>query len=525
MPDIKTLEDHSRLVQALRNPDVYPHPVTDIQIIETHISTVLLTGHFAYKVKKPVDFGFIDFSSAERRRHFCEEELRLNRRLAPNLYLDVIGIGGSISKPKLSVPQPWEHMVKMRQFDQRGLLSTLAREKRLEARHVDSIASQIARFHIAATKADPAEPWGDPDRILQPVLANFAQIRPRLGNADDISRMTRLATWSDAEWKRLTPQFIARKKAGFVRECHGDLHLGNITVIEGKVTIFDGIEFNPNLVWIDVMSEVAFFTMDLRERGMHYLAQRFLNNYLLKTGDYAGLCMLRFYLVYRAMVRAKVTLIRQEQISTGSGREAALKEYQQYILLAAYFTRPQPAALVITFGPSGTGKSRFAQVFAERLGLIQVSSDIERKRLFDVPLNDRGGAERGMYTEEAHQRTYARLAEISSELIRVGQRPIIDATYLNAANRARFQALAKELGARFVILSCEAPADILRERVSARTEANNDPSDAGLEVLEAQLASMEKLSPDELAHTIRIDTTSPLNQATIDVLRARLESD
>lgn len=525
MPDIKTLEDHNRLVHALRNPDVYPHPVTDIKIVETHISTVLLTGHYAYKVKKPVNFGFLDFSTNDRRRQFCEEELRLNRRLAPNLYLDVIGIGGTISKPKLGAPRPWEYMVKMRQFDQAGLLSTLAQEKRLEVRHVDAIAEQIARFHAGAKGATENEPWGDPDLILRPVLANFAQIRPRLANAEDISRMTRLAAWSDAEWKRLKPSFAARKKGGFIRECHGDLHLGNITLIEGKVTIFDGIDFDPNLVWIDVMSEVAFFTMDLRERGMHFLAQRFLNNYLLTTGDYAGIEVLRFYLVYRAMVRAKITLIRMEQISTGSGRDAALSEYQKYILLAAYFTRPQPPALVITFGPSGSGKSRFAQAFAERLGLIQVSSDIERKRLYGVPLKDRSGAARGLYSADAHERTYARLAEIATELIRYGQRPIIDATCLNAASRARFQALAEQLGARYVILSCEAPVDSLRERVRARAKADNDPSDAGLDVLERQLASMDKLTPEELAHAIRVNTTSPLNQATIDVLRAHLESD
>lgn len=523
MPDIRTIEEHIRLVHALRNPDIYPHPVSEIQIVETHISTVLLTGHYAYKLKKPINFGFIDFSTAERRKQFCEEELRLNRRLAPNLYLDVVGIGGSLNRPVLGISEPWEFMVKMRQFDQKGLLSVLARDKRLEPRHIDAITEQMARFHSRAKSAGADEKWGDPDTVLQPVLANFAQIRPRLGSAEDISRMTRLAAWSDAEWRRLKSRFSARKQEGKVRECHGDLHLGNIALIEDKVTIFDGIEFDPTLVWIDVMSEVAFFVMDLRERGLHYLAQRFLNAYLLLSGDYDGVCVLRFYLVYRALVRAKITLIRSEQLRSSIGREEALKEYQNYILLAAYFTRPKPPALIITYGPSGSGKSRFAQALAERLGLIQVSSDIERKRLFGIPLNDRSGAERGIYSDEAHRNTYDRLAAIATDLIRYGERPIIDATFLHAGSRARFRALAEELGARFLILSCEAPTDVLRARVKARQAANNDASDADMNVLDAQLASLTPLTAEELADTVRINATAPLNQATIDIMRHRLD--
>ncbi|MCB1733876.1 MAG: AAA family ATPase [Gammaproteobacteria bacterium] len=523
MPDIRTIEEHTRLIHALRNPKVYPHPVSEIVVVETHISTVLLTGHFAYKIKKPINFGYIDFSTATRRQQFCEEELRLNRRLAPNLYLDIIGIGGSLTHPVLGTSEPWEFMVKMRQFDQKGLLSNLARDKRLEARHIDAITEQMARFHSRAKAAGPDEKWGEPETLFQPVLANFAQIRPRLGNAEDISRMTRLAAWSDAEWQRLKTRFIARKKEGKVRECHGDLHLGNIALIEDKVTIFDGIEFEPALVWIDVMSEVAFFVMDLRERGFHFLAQRFLNGYLRQSGDYGGVGVLRFYLVYRALVRAKVTLIRSEQLESAVGREAALKEYQNYILLAAYFTRPKPRVLIITHGLSGSGKSHFAQALAERLGLIQVSSDIERKRLFNIATHDRSGAERGMYSPEAHQHTYDRLAAIATELIRYGEQPIIDATFLDAASRARFQALAEELDARFLILACEAPPELLRERVRARQTANNDASDAGIDVLEKQLANRASLSAEELARTVRINAAAPLNQATIDLLRHRLD--
>src|SRR6266516_4567782 len=292
-------QGQARLVAALAKP---PHfgarfgpDCEQVTVLETHISYVLLTGRYAYKLKKAVDFGFLDFTTLAARRHFCEEELRLNRRLAPALYLDVVPITGSVDAPIVGGDGiAIEYAVKMGEFPQDALASGLLTRGELVPADIDALAAMVAAFHGAIEVAAAGAGFGAPEGILQRAQDNCSALLPLLDDPAERAHAARRGA------------FLRRVEEGFVRECHGDLHLGNIARIDGELTIFDCIEFNPALRWIDVMSEVAFTVMDLEDRGRADLSHRFLNAYLERTGDYSGLAVLRFYLVYRALVRAKI---------------------------------------------------------------------------------------------------------------------------------------------------------------------------------------------------------------------------
>jgi predicted kinase len=291
------------------------------------------------------------------------------------------------------------------------------------------------------------------------------------------------------------------------------MHRGNIAYESGQILIFDGIEFNPDLRWIDTVSELAFLIMDLEEAGELPQARGLLNRYLELTGDYAGLRLLDFYKVYRAMVRAKVIAIRLGQSDVGPVEaEADRREYERYVDLAEVYTRPRPRTLYLTHGVSGSGKSRIAAALRLRLPLIHLRSDIERKRLFGLPADARtapGGYGRGIYGPDAGRRTYARLRELAGVVLEGGCSPLVDATFLRQEQRAPFAVLAREKGARLVILELTAPEASLRARVRSREAEGRDPSEAGVDVLASQLANREPLTEAERRHAVPVDTASP----------------
>lgn len=306
MPDIT-------LIQALQNSALYDHPVSHFEVIETHISWVLLTGDYAYKIKKPVDLGFLNFSNLVKRHHYCLQELVLNRRLAPQIYLDVIAIGGKPEAPVLGAEPIIEYAVKMRQFSQSARLDNVLASYELKAEHIDQLADNIAAFHEQIEIAGKDSDYGKPVSVLEPVEENFQQTFTLLSDDGDIRQLELLKNWSLTQYAQLSPYIKQRKMDGFVRNCHGDLHLANIALIDEKIVIFDCIEFNESLRWIDVISETAFITMDLIDRGHSSYAARLLDRYLQCTGDYPGLILFQFYKVYRALVRAKVAIIRAHQ--------------------------------------------------------------------------------------------------------------------------------------------------------------------------------------------------------------------
>lgn len=506
MPD--TLAEHEALVGRLLQPDAYPHPVDRVQRIDTHISTVLLAGAFAYKLKKPVDLGFVDFTTAARRRRFCEMELRVNRAAAPQLYLDVVPVLGPAQAPRFGAAgdaaPALEVAVRMRRFDEDQLFDRLARRGELGEADVDALARAVARLHAGAPRAAPG--LGTPEVALRWARDNLEALRAHAASARDRARLDALARWTEAQAQALQAQMAERVAAGCVRECHGDLHLGNVVRIDGAAVPFDVIEFNDELRCIDVMSDAAFAFMDLMDHGRPDLAWRFVNVYLEASGDYAGLPLLRFYAVYRALVRAKVAQIRAQQPGVKPpARLRAHAGFAQDLDLAERLTRRGPALLVVMTGLSGSGKSTVALQLAQALGAVRVRSDVERKRLFGLAADAATGG--AIYGAEATARTYARLADLARMALGAGVPAIIDAAFLRRAERVRFRALAAELGARHALVGCEAPVGVLRERVAARTARGGDPSEATVEVLQRQIGWREAPGEDERADLQPIDTS------------------
>lgn len=497
-----------RLAHALARPEAFPHPAAEVVCVETHISWVLLAGEYAYKLKKPLELGFLDFSTLARRREACEAEVRLNRRHAPELYLDVVAVSGTPHAPRISGEgEAIEWAVRMRRFDREQELDRLLARDALPSARIDELAVAVARFHADAAVAPLASPWGTSDAVLVPCLANFERLGGVADDPDRAARLRRLRAWTTAEHARLRATFSARRVAGRVRECHGDLHLANIVVHDGRVVPFDCIEFSESLRWIDVAAEIAFTAMDLRHRGRTDLAQRFLDGYLAESGDYGLLAVLDFYLVYRTMVRAKIAAIRAGQPDASADEQRAARlDFLAHLALAESLVAPRGAALVITHGVSGSGKSFAAERLVERGPWIRVRSDVERKRLAGLgPRDVSTPAHReSLYSRTAGDRTYARLAEVADVVLAAGYPVVVDATFLERARRAPFAALAARSRVPFAILAVDAPEALLRARVAARAAAAHDPSEADLDVLARQLAAVEPLAPEELVATVHI---------------------
>ncbi len=504
-------EDASiKLIEALQNPACYPHPVTGVRRMETHISWVLLTGDYAYKIKKPVNFGFLNYSSLAQRRHYCEEELRLNRRLAPELYLAVLPITGTAASPRLGgTGEAIEYAVQMREFPQEAQLDRILARGELGAAQLGALAETLAVFHRAAAVVEDGAPYGSVEAVWRPVAQNFAQIRPRLQAHDEHERLDALQHWSETTFSTLQSVFTQRRQTGHIRECHGDAHLGNIAWLDDKPVLFDCIEFNPELRWIDVMSELAFLTMDLHDRGRPDLAQRVLNDYLQHTGDYSGLRVLRFYQVYRALVRAKVACLRLAQEGLSEEQRVASRQHvAAYLRLAARFTAAAPTPLMITHGLSGSGKTTLSDGVLESQGAIRLRSDVERKRLFGLAADARSAStiNSGLYSAEAGARTYRHLAELAETVLDAGFPVIIDAAFLKRAQRRMFHQLAERMKVPFVIFACKTPPEQLRDRVAERAARGRDASEADVAVLEQQLEHQEALDRDETLLIFTVQT-------------------
>ena len=541
---------------ALLRPEAYDHPVQlPITLIETHISWVLLTGPYAYKLKRPVDLGFLNFSTAERRRHFCCEELRLNRRLSPDLYLDVVPLRGPLEQARFHGDGPViDHAVRMRQFPQSALLSEVLRrgstapatpagtrldeqppdekpldqpcfdqqrfdqhpldqqpldQHRLDAL-IDRLADDLARFHAAAPVAPASGPHGSPLAVREPALANLATLEQQpLLAADPRSpeRLQRLQRWTEEQARRLAPRFAERLAGGRVRECHGDLHLGNMLLQGDHIAVFDCLEFSDTLRWVDVISEMAFLVMDLQEHAQPRLAMRLLNRWLEQSGDWAGLELWSWYACYRALVRAKVAALGHSP------------ELHRYLALAEQLITPRPTLLAITTGVSGTGKSRHSLALAERLGWIRLRSDVERKRLFGLWGQPARAERQGdPYRLEITQELFAeRLPALAARLIRAGFPVVVDATFLRRADRERMAGLAAELAVPFLILEPQAPPPLAREWIRGRLRHGRDPSDATEAVLEQQLAMAEALTAEERRRTLTIEPDADPDQLAAGV--------
>jgi aminoglycoside phosphotransferase family enzyme/predicted kinase len=477
------------LIQALQNPTLYDHPIENFRVLETHGAWILLTGLFAYKIKKPVDFEFLDYSTLEKRKFCCEEEIRLNQTLASELYEKIIPITGTPEQPELDGSGTViEYAIKMKEFPQKNLFSHLLKNHQLIPTLMDELAVIIADFHGKIPHATSEIIFGDPEHVYAPVQQNFDQIRPLI---TEHTQLDRLEKWASETYQILKPIFKQRKKSGYIRECHGDLYLNNIILWNDHPLIFDCIEFNESFRWTDTMADLGFLTMDLEDNQRSDYAHRVINQYLETSGDYDGLSVLRFYESYRAVVRAKIALFQ-------SNHEA----YIHYINLAEHYTNPTKPQLIITYGLSGSGKSTRARQVVEELGAIQIRSDIERKRLLGLNADSQtdSAVNKGIYTEEITDKTYQHLLQLARAILQSGYSVVVDATFLKNKHRVLFLNLATELNIPFKIEACSLPVELAKKRIAERKINPRNPSEAYPDVIVMQEATQEPLTEEELLY-------------------------
>jgi aminoglycoside phosphotransferase family enzyme/predicted kinase len=521
-----TMQAPPTFIRALLDPAAYPHPVREVELLQTHISWVLLTGEVAYKIKKPVYFGFLDASTLEKRRRLCEEELRLNRRFAPQLYLAVVPVGGVPDRPRIgSTEGVFEYAVSMRQFDRREELATLLiRGERLVS-EIERFAGRLARLHDEAARDPPDARYGTYDRMRATMLENLAALEEQAGRPADVARLAHLGAWTRDALEQAQTMMKWRRATGAVRECHGDLHGRNIVRWEGDLLPFDCLEFDPALRWMDVASELGFLHVDLVGHDRADLAALLLSGYLEATGDYPALRVLRLYEVYAALVRGKVDGLLALGADSDDAAALAANRRSARIALAERRTRRSTPTLVLMHGLSASGKSWVSRALVPALGLPRVRSDVERKRLAGLPAAADAAAapEEGLYADRNTRTTYERLSECAEHALDGGYGAIIDAACLARWQRAVFRSVAERTRARLLIVSCHAERATLAERIARRRVERHDPSDATLEILDHQIAAEEPLTADELAVALRIDTDSTSPETAAARVKARLE--
>ncbi|NMM79055.1 bifunctional aminoglycoside phosphotransferase/ATP-binding protein [Acidovorax sp. SRB_24] len=506
----------------------------DATCIETHVSWVLLAGAQAVKFKKPLKLDFLDFSTLAQRRAACVEELRINRRTAPQLYQAVVALLGPAQAPRL-VPlerlapaqqgQVLDYGVQMQRFGDGQLLARQLAAGTLQADHLAVLAERVAQLHASAAPAPGGSAWGSAALVRQQAQANLDALAALPLPAAERRAVQALADWTRREGDRLHALMAARQAAGQVRECHGDLHLGNLVLLEDGPQLFDAIEFNAALRFIDPMADVAFLCMDLQAHGRPDLGWHFLNRWLEHAGDYAGLALLPWYLVYRALVRAMVAGLRWAQAPRGPEGDgpgegaASLRELRRYLALAEQLHRPRARWLWLAQGVSGAGKSHHSAPLVAARGVVRLRADVERKRLFGLAPTassaGAGGVAGGIYSADATGSTYARLLALARQVLEAGFPVLVDATFLARAQRAPFLALAAQWQLPCRILAFDAPAPVLQARVQWRLQQGGDASEATLEVLQAQLARREPLGAQEAALALHVDTAQAVDWAAL----------
>lgn len=509
------------LINNLKNSALYPHPVREFHLYETHSSQIITTGDYVYKIKKPVDFGFLDYSSLQKRKYHCEREIAFNKKLAEDIYLEVVPIYGSSANPSFAPDgEPIEYAVKMRQFPQKDILGQLLQDDQLTPEVIEKLATTIVQFHEQADIAGSNIEHGNPEHIHRFVMDNFNETLPLLNDQQEIVQLKTLADLTQLCYDGIRDKLRQRKEQGWVRWCHGDMHLNNIVLIAEQPVIFDCIEFNEDFIWTDVMGDLGFIIMDLDEHNKPELARLLLNSYLEQTDDYSALTVLPYFCAYRAMVRAKVDQLRLTQPGlTTIEKRAIHKHYQQCLTLVKHYLEPRQPMLIIMNGFCASGKSTIARQIATRIGAIQIRSDIERKRLagLNADADSQSRLLDDLYHPDTTESVYQHLADLAQRIIAAGFSVVVDATFLRHDLRDIFIRLSGKLNVPLTIVQCKAPDNVLRKRV-AQSQTEEKISERRLEVLEHQLKHHNPFTPQELALTVRVDSTQPVSSEQLKAI-------
>lgn len=510
--------DLGQLIEALGSPEAYPHPVDRIHVVQTHASCVFLTGPYAYKIKKPVDFGFLDYSTLELRRRYCREELRLNRRFCPEVYLDVAPItaaGAALRMAGEGPPVEWA--LRMRQLPEEDLLSSRLAAGRVDRADMERVARRIARIHWEAPSSREIRKAGSIETITRNVEENFDQTADRVGWELPAEHFTAIRQFAERMLRDGGYLFVRRVREGWIRDGHGDLRAQNICLYPGLsdgIQILDCIEFAERFRWGDVAADLAYLAMDLDLAGRADLRRTLVEHYQEATGD-AGLPdILPFYLCYRAYVRGKIALLAggEPEIPEEQRQEHLRTAAAAFDLARSYTERPAVARLILMSGYSGSGKSVLARELARRLGAVRLSTDEVRKE---------PAADAPDYSREGRRRIYTHLYERAEELLTPGETVILDATFLDAEERERAVAAARRSKAQRWLLACHCAEEVIRQRLADRSRQGTDTSDADLAVYEAQLQNHPVMSDEAFAgRFVTIDTGSPIAETVREALKS-----
>jgi hypothetical protein len=490
---------HSLLIEAMKKTDVYSHRPAEVEFIETHISYVFIAGDLVYKVKKPVKFDFLDFTTLEKRKFYCEEELRLNKRLAPDTYLDVLAISldarGNITLNK--GVEIIDYAVLMKKLPVEKMLKTLFLQGLANEKTMDNLANKIASFHQEAQTGGHIDEMGDIENIRHNSEENFAETLNYIN-----------VTIPEYQYKFIKDymeKFLAENKTLFekrvtdhkIRDCHGDLHLDHIC-IANEIIIFDCIEFNERFRCGDIAEDVAFLTMDIDFNGYSQYANAFIESYIRYSGDTDLPALLNFYRCYYAYVRGKVTGFRlEEEELQENEREQITETATQYFDFAyTYAARLDKSVLILTAGLMGSGKSYQARKLAVRLGAEIIRTDVLRKELFDMKITERRYEDfgKGIYSDEVSRLIYDKAYELAEQKIKQGKSVIIDASFKKRTERQKAIEMAKNLGTRFYILECICPDEITRNRLEKRMLENDNASDGRWELFQEQKKDFDEIN-------------------------------
>ncbi len=513
------------LIQAMMRGDFYPHHPDSVELRQTHISYVFLAGDYVYKIKKPVRFVFLDYSTLEKRRHFCYEEIRLNRRLAPAVYLDVVAIvrnDGRFTLSESPAEPAFEYAVRMRRLPEDCFVDRRLREGKMRREDFDRIAAKLANFYATAA-ADQGSFYGSPEAIRRKLEENVKEVEPLIGQTLTLQEFSRIRDYNNTFFAQHGDLLAVRVRDGRVREGHGDLRAEHIC-LEDDPVIFDCIEFSEEFRYCDAASEVAFLSMDLDYLGSPLFSECFAGSFQALTQDFGISHLLPLYKSYRACVRGKVESLKsQEPEVPENEREEAKGRARRYFHLAyRYASPPYAPALVIVCGLVASGKSTIARTLGDRTGYQIVNSDVVRKQLAGVALTTHPTAEygKGLYTDDFNSLTYNALLRQSEDCLKLGKGVIIDATFKDPQHRRQFMDLSSKLRRPLLFVECRATEEKTLERLKLRAQRPSEVSDATVSVYRRQRQDFVPLSEIPDSMRIVVNTEVNIDEAESDVLNS-----
>jgi hypothetical protein len=511
----------------LKKPSLYGPDIKSVKIIQTHISYVVLTGKYAYKIKKPVNFGFLDFSTLEKRKYYCQQELKLNKRLCPDIYLEVLPITKKNDFYELNGEgEPIEYTLKMKEFPQEKIMTNQIKKDNVDDATFENITDILVNFYRNDAQSDEVDSYGDIKVIKENTDENFSQTEKVIGKTIDKKTFDFIKNSTNQFLMEKKQLFEKRIKQGYINDCHGDLHTGNIVIDDGKICIFDCIEFNKRFRYGDVASDIGFLAMDLDFLGFPYYSSQLIENYSKKSKDADIYKLINFYKSYRAYVRGKVTGFKLDDPNISQNeRESTVGLAKKYFDLSYYYsnlislklnlTKP---ILFITCGLTGTGKTTIAKKISQDYNSLLLSTDLIRKKMEGINIYEKHHDEynKGLYSPEKMQLVYDKLIKEAEKNLKAGKNVVLDATFKTKKNRDKARFLARNTNSKFLILNSIMPENLVKKYLNERVKRKS-VSDGRWEIYEKQKKSFEYLSSSE--KYIEIDVSNKEFDYQLTVLK------